>query len=329
MSERILGIHHVTAITGDAQQNVDFYTGVLGLRLVKVTVNYDDPGSYHLYYGDDLGRPGTALTFFAWPGAASLPRERRRGTRLATATAYAVPEGALDFWRDRLGAANVPSEESEIFGEKTLAFEDGDGMALELIESPDAAQRPAWTQGGADEKYALRGFHRVQLTEDNAERTARFLGDVMEWRAADSEGERQRFVIGDGSQPGSRVDVLARPDLQRGAGAPSGSGGPGIVHHVAWRVPDDAAQALWLAKVRALGGNVSPIMERNYFRSIYFREPGGVLFEIATDTPGFTADESAAELGTHLKLPGNLEAARGEIERIVPPLRLPGGGQLP
>ena len=323
MTERILGIHHVTAITGDAQQNVDFYTGVLGLRLVKVTVNYDDPGSYHLYYGDDLGRPGTALTFFAWPGAATLPRERRRGTRLATATAYAVPTGALDFWRDRLGVANVPSEESEIFGEKTLAFEDGDGMALELIESPDAAPRPAWTQGGVDEKHALRGFHRVELTEDSAERTARFLGDVMEWRAADSEGERQRLVIGDGSQPGSRVDVLARPDLQRGGMA------PGIVHHVAWRVSDDAAQAFWLAKVRALGGNVSPIMERNYFRSIYFREPGGVLFEIATDTPGFTVDEIAIELGTHLELPMNLAAAREEIERLLPPLRLPGGGKLP
>jgi glyoxalase family protein len=145
----------------------------------------------------------------------------------------------------------------------------------------------------------------------------------MGWRAAESEGEVQRFLIGDGTQPGSRVDVRSAPDLQRGGM------GPGIVHHVAWRVADDAAQAFWLAKVQALGGNVSPVMERNYFRSIYFREPGGVLFEIATDTPGFTSDESAAELGTHLKLPGNLEASRTEIERIVPPLRLPGGGLLP
>ena len=319
----ISGIHHVTAITGDAQQNLDFYTGILGLRLVKVTVNYDDPGSYHLYYGDDLGRPGTALTFFVWPGAAALPRERRRGTRLATATAYAVAPGALDFWRDRLGEANVPVETLEIFGEKALAFEDNDGMALELIESEDASIRPAWTLGGVEQKYALRGFHRVELTEDNAEQTTRFLSDVMNWQAGPSDGERQRFIIGDGLEAGRFVDVLARPDLQRGGMA------PGIVHHVAWRVPDDAAQAFWLAKVQRLGANVSPVMERNYFRSIYFREPGGVLFEIATDVPGFTSDESAEELGTHLKLPENLEAARSQIESTVPPLRLPGGGQLP
>ncbi len=323
MTERISGIHHVTAITSDAQRNVDFYTGVLGLRLVKVTVNYDDPGSYHLYYGDDLGRPGTALTFFVWPGAAALPRERRRGTRLATATAYAIPPGALNFWRERLAAANVLSEETEIFGEKALSFEDGDGMALELIENEAAQHRAAWTQGGVEEKYAVRGFHRVELTEDNAERTAQFLREAMNWQAGPIEDNRQRFIIGDGMEAGSHVDVLARPDLQRGGMA------PGIVHHVAWRVKDDAAQAFWLAKVQRLGANVSPVMERNYFRSIYFREPGGVLFEIATDTPGFTSDESAEQLGTHLKLPENLESARSQIESIVPPLRLPGGGQLP
>jgi glyoxalase family protein len=321
MSE-ILGIHHVTAITSDAQKNIDFYAGVLGQRLVKVTINFDDPGTYHLYYGDDLGRPGTAMTFFAWPGAYALQRERRRGTRLVTATSYAAPRGVLEFWRERLQSAGVENESIVRFGAQGLAFEDGDGLALEIIEQNDVEERPFWDGAGIEAAYALRGFYGVTLTEDNAAQTAKFLGEAMKWRAEQSEDGRQRFVIGEGNQRGAFVDVLAST-------APRGGMGPGIVHHVAWRVDGDETQKAWHEKLSSLGANISPVMERNYFRSIYFREPGGVLFEIATDEPGFTADESAEELGTHLKLPQWLESARGQIEKVVPRLRLPGGGELP
>ncbi len=322
MTHEILGIHHVTAITSDAQRNVQFYAGLLGQRLVKVTINFDDPGSYHLYYGDDLGRPGTAMTFFAWPGASQLPRERRRGTRLVTATAYAAPLGALEFWRERLSVAGVESEAGERFGAALLSFEDPDGLAIEIIEQAGVEARPFWDGAGIESSFALRGFYGVTLTESEAAFSQRFLGEVMNWRQVAQEDRRTRFLIGDGSERGTFVDVLASNAMRGGTG-------PGFVHHVAWRVADDEAHLAWHEKITNVGANISPVMERCYFRSIYFREPGGVLFEIATDEPGFTLDESAEQLGTHLKLPPWLENSRAQIEGILPTLQLPGGETLP
>lgn len=322
MARDILGIHHVTAITSDAQRNLDFYSGVLGQRLVKVTVNFDDPGSYHLYYGDDTGSPGSIMTFFAWPGAPGQPRELRLGVRLVTATAYAAPVGALDFWRQRLEDSSVETQEIERFGAKTLAFEDPDGLALEIIEQEGVEARSFWSGATIPASFALRGFHSVTMTVNEKAQSGHFLRDVMNWQDVQSEGARTRFLIGDGTQQGAFVDLVLSPTMRSGMG-------PGVVHHVAWRVEGDEEQKVWREKVAALNPSISPVMERCYFRSIYFREPGGVLFEIATDQPGFAADEPVMELGTHLKLPPWLEASREKIEQAVPRLRLPEGSELP
>lgn len=322
MIQDILGIHHVTAITADAQKNSDFYASVLGQRLVKVTINFDDLGSYHLYYGDDLGRPGTAMTFFAWPGAPQLPRERQRGTRLATATAYAAPIGAIPFWQERLRVAGIASETVERFGAPVLSFHDPDGLVIEIVEQDGVEARPFWAGAGIESSYALRGFYGVTLTHSQLENGQQFLSEVMNWQVIAQEKERTRFQIGDGTQRGAFVEIEV-------ASAMRGGMGPGFVHHVAWRVANDAGQKFWHEKIGAIGANVSSIMERCYFRSIYFREPGGVLFEIATDEPGFTWDESAEQLGTQLKLPPWLEDSRDKIEKLVPRLQLPGGQVLP
>ena len=322
MTREISGIHHVTAITGDAQKNLDFYAGVLGQRLVKVTINFDDPSSYHLYYGDDVGRPGTAMTFFAWPGAPQFSRERRRGTRLVTATAYATPPGALEFWRERLAAAGIESETAQRFGAPLLAFEDADGLALEIMEQAGVETRPFWEGAGIESRFALRGFYGVTLTHSDASLSQRFLSDVMNWQPIAHEENRTRFQIGDGKERGAFVDILESSAMRGGQG-------PGFVHHVAWRVKNDEAHQAWHEKIAKVGANISPIMERCYFRSIYFREPGGVLFEIATDEPGFTFDESVETLGTKLKLPPWMEESRAQIEAIVPRLQLPGGEILP
>lgn len=322
MTHNILGIHHVTAITSDAQKNLDFYAGVLGQRLVKVTVNFDDPGSYHLYYGDDLGRPGTAMTFFAWPGAPQLPRERRRGTRLVTATAYAAPHGSIPFWHERLSSYGVESELSERFGAPVLSFEDPDGLTIEIIEQSGTETRPYWKDGGIENQNALRGFYSVTLKENAGTLSRQFLTDVMRWKPIAHEEHRTRFQIGDGSERGTFVDILDSNEMRGGMG-------PGFVHHVAWRVQNDDAEKEWHEKVASSGANISPVMERCYFRSIYFREPGGVLFEIATDEPGFIWDESAEQLGTQLKLPPWLENNRAQIKQLLPQLKLPGGENLP
>ena len=308
----ISGIHHVTAITADAQKNIDFYTGVLGLRLVKLTVNFDDPGSYHLYYGDQLGRPGTVLTFFAWPGA----YRGRIGPPQVTATAFAAPAGALDYWTHRLGAHRVPAQSVRTrFGQPVLGFSDPDQMPLEINFMPEPAGQ-AWPAGPVPFEHALRGFHGVTISEANYERTAALLQDAMGFQAVGKEGNRFRYRTGTGLA--STVDLLWTPD------APRESLGAGVVHHVAFRTPDDSQQAAWRNDLGALGRNVSPIMDRCYFHSIYFREPGGVLFEIATDTPGFTLDQPAEQLGTKLMLPPWFESQRSAIERILPPVKLPG-----
>jgi len=305
------GIHHVTAITGDAQRNVDFYVGVLGLRLVKRTVNFDDPSSYHLYYGDELGRPGSAMTFFVWPGA---PRGRQ-GPGQVGVTAFAVPPGSLDWWGQRLedaGADVDPTEER--LGDMVLGFADPEGMRLELVAPAQPDPREPWRAGPVPAEHAIRGFHSVTLSLAGYEETARLLTSTLGFRPVATGGPRARYDTG---EPGGVVDVLAQPD------APVGLTSSGTVHHVAWRTPDDASQLEWREEVARAGYDVTPVLDRQYFHSIYFREPGGVLFEIATDVPGFTVDESADRLGAELRLPQRLEPLRAELELRLPPFTVP------
>ena len=308
----ILGLHHVTATASDPQKNLDFYTKVLGLRLVKLTVNFDDPGTYHFYFGDGDGHPGTILTFFPWPGA----KRGAAGNGQTTETAFAVPPGSLDFWRTRLEASGVKSETlTAHFGDSGLRFEDPDGMMVALIEDADAPESHLWTQGGVPIAAAIRGFHSVTLSLADYGPTAQLLTEQMGFRLENSEGARRRFAIGAGGASRT-VDIVSRPE------SPQARSGVGTVHHIAWRVADDPAQETRRKQLTAARYNVSPVMDREYFHSIYFREPGGVLFEIATDPPGFTVDEPLESLGTHLKLPAQYEAAREQIEQIVLPLKL-------
>jgi catechol 2,3-dioxygenase-like lactoylglutathione lyase family enzyme len=310
MSEQIIGgLHHVTAITADAQKNIDFYTGVLGLRLVKLTVNFDDPASYHLYYGDELGRPGTIMTFFAWPGA----YRGQVGPPQVSVTAFAAPLSSLDFWAKQLNTQNVEPI-SERFGQRVLGFVDPDGMRLEIVGVADVKGQP-WTKGGIPAEHAIRSFHGVTISEEGYENTAKLLTEVMGFKFLGSESNRFRYRAGDGI--GSVIDIVCIP------GGRQGSMGAGVVHHVAFRTSDDAQQGAWRKQIASLGFNISPVMDRNYFHSIYYREPGGVLFEIATENPGFSIDEPVEKLGTKLMLPPPLEQYRAEIEKVVTPIRLP------
>jgi glyoxalase family protein len=307
---RLTGLHHITAIASDAKCNVDFYTRVLGLRLVKKTVNFDDPGTYHLYYGDHAASPGTLLTFFLWD---ELPRGRA-GTGLTSAITWSVPAGALGFWRERLKTNGVAADAPLTrFGEKVLAFSDPDGLPLELVATTESDPRIPAPHPEVPPEKGLRGFHSVTLTVGVEERTATVLTQDMGGRLLAREGDRGRYTIGDGG-PGTYVDLLAAPSL------PPGHSGLGTVHHVAFRTPDDAGQLQAHTALTARGFNVSPVMDRCYFHSIYYREPNGVLFEIATDGPGFTVDEPLAELGRTLKLPSWYEPNRTEIEAHLPRL---------
>lgn len=312
MTVELLGIHHITAIAGDPQRNLDFYTGILGLRLVKLTVNYDDPDSYHFYYGDAQGRPGTLLTFFPWPGA----HRGRKGTGQATVASLSVPFGSLEYWRERLtGRGYESAGPIERFGEKLISFSDPDGLRLELVAGAGQWAGSAPKGGPVPGEHAIRGLHGVTLTEEGYERTASLLIEGLGFRLAGTAGNRFRYEVGP-SGLGVLVDILCQPS------APAGQVSVGSVHHVALRTPDDAAQRAWRRVIAGLGFNVTPIIDRRYFRSIYFREPGGVLFEIATDTPGFTVDETADRLGTRLMLPPALEPLRGRVELLLPRLRL-------
>lgn len=309
MEKQITGIHHITAIAGDPQRNVDFYTGVLGLRLVKVTVNYDDPGSYHFYYGDEAGSPGSILTFFAWPGG--FPG--RHGTGQATVTAFSVPEGSLGYWQERFDRYRVNfGRPVTRWEEEVLPFTDPDGLELELIAHPGAEERAGWQDGPIPLDLATRGFHSVTLALQNTGRTADLLTGTMGFHLLREERDRARYVAGDRGTART-VDLQTLPVTRQG------TVGVGSVHHVAWRTPDDAQQRDWQETLTPRY-RVSPVMDRQYFHSIYFREPGGVLFEIATDAPGFTADEPLAELGTSLCLPEWLEPNRPEIAKALPPI---------
>jgi glyoxalase family protein len=304
------GLHHVTAIASDPQANVDFYAGLLGLRLVKKTVNFDDPSAYHLYYGDERGSPGSIMTFFYWPrhGAAG-----RVGSGQMTGLTYSAAPTALAFWQERLERQGVATERRERFGESVLALADPDGIPIEIVAVADDA-RVGWSGGGIPAESALRGFHSAELTVRTAAATETLLTGEMGYRLVRREGRRARFEAGPGGS-GRLVDLIEDPTV------PPGVQGTGTVHHVAWRVPDDAAELAMQARLQAAGHGVSDVRDRDYFRSIYYREPGGVLFEIATDVPGFAVDEAADSLGTALRLPRQFERARGQIEALLPPLQ--------
>jgi glyoxalase family protein len=306
------GLHHVTAVASDPQANVDFYAGLLGLRLVKRTVNFDDPSAYHLYYGDETGAPGSIMTFFYWPrhGAAG-----RVGSGQVTNLVYSAPPAALAFWQERLSRHGVAAARQERFGESVLALSDPDGIPIEIVAVADDS-RLGWSASGSGipGESALRGFHATELTVHAAGPTEALLTGEMEYRRVRREGRRARFEAGPGGS-GHLVDVIE--DATR----PPGVQGTGTVHHVAWRVPDDAAELAMQARLQEAGVGVSDVRDRDYFRSIYYREPGGILFEIATDVPGFAVDEAVASLGTALRLPRQFERARRQIEALLPPLQ--------
>jgi glyoxalase family protein len=315
----ILGLHHVTAIASDPQKNIDFYAGVLGLRLVKLTVNYDDPTTYHLYYGDGQGHPGTIMTFFPWPGAVA----GRIGTGQLTVTSFAVPEKSIGYWKKRLTGYNRSVRETRSeFDEELLFFTDPDGLQLELIATPHANPNRGWSRGPVPSDFAIRGFHRVTLSESGYERTALLLTDTLGFKRLQENGSRFRYGVSTGV-PGTIVDLICVPEGRPGRVA------VGTVHHVAWRTATDQQQLTWRETIRDLQYDVTPVIDRTYFHSIYFREPGGVLFEIATDPPGFAVDEPADQIGSSLVLPLWLEGERPELERILPPVHLPKlpGGQ--
>ncbi|MGH7889759.1 MAG: ring-cleaving dioxygenase [Thermodesulfobacteriota bacterium] len=313
MNKEILGIHHVTAIAGDPQKNLDFYSKTLGLRLVKQTVNYDDPGTYHLYYGDETGSPGTILTFFPWPGA----QRGRRGSGQVTVTSFSVPEESFNYWTERFKKTGVVFEEPvKRFDEGVMTFFDPDGMVLELVSSSEAKEQSAWKESPVPPEFAIRGFNGVKITVEGYERTVSLLTQTLGFKYVQEQGNRFRYEAGKGGH-GKIIDVECLPYSSRGRVA------VGSVHHVAWRVAKGEEQQALREKLAELGYNVTPVIDRNYFHSIYFREPGGVLFEIATDLPGFGVDESPDKLGTKLQLPNWLESNRAKIEKFLPPLRLP------
>jgi glyoxalase family protein len=305
------GVHHITAIAGDASRNLDFYTRVLGLRLVKKTVNFDDPGTYHLYFGDEVGHPGTILTFFPW---AHAPRGRN-GVGLAQQTMFRVPESAIGYWAHRFIEKGVTHDAIEQrFGQPVLSFTDPDGMSLALVGVAGAEEEAAWQGGGVPAEYAVRGFHGIRLLLDDAKRTGAILTDVLGFSEAGSEGPVTRYIA-NGTREGGVVEI------REAKGFLAGHMGRGSVHHVAFRAETDEAQADMRKRlVDNHGIRATEQMDRNYFRSIYFREPGGIIFEIATDQPGFAIDEPVASLGQALKLPDFLEGQRKEIEAILQPL---------
>jgi glyoxalase family protein len=311
----VTGLHHVTAIAGNAQENLDFYAGVLGMRLVKKSVNQDDPGTYHLFYADAEGHPGSDLTFFPWPDL--LPG--RRGTGLTVEVALAIPSRSLDYWGERLARHGVtPAPIETRFGQRVLPLVDPHGLALGLALTDDAREFTPWAESPVPAAHQIRGLHAVRLWESDLARTGRFLTATLGFTPAGEDEGWHRFVLGSGGS-GRVLEVRERP------GERQGSWGVGSVHHVAWRVPDDSAQVAAQERVNAAGRHATEVIDRFWFKSVYFREPGGVLFEIATDGPGFAVDEAPDALGTALVLPPWLEPQRTRIEATLPPLRAPAG----
>ncbi|MCB2148720.1 MAG: VOC family protein [Deltaproteobacteria bacterium] len=305
----ISGIHHITAVAASAADNYRFYTRVLGLRLVKKTVNFDDPFTYHLYYGDETGRPGTILTFFPWE---QLPRGKP-GTGMVSAIAFAVPRFSIDYWNRRLNEYGIAVDTESRFGEPVIRFNDPHGLPLELIGTPASADL---NSDGAVLRTAIMGFHSATLLLDRIDATEKIIVEGMGMTPVLREGSRYRFAMQDDNAPGHLLDV--RVDPSAGRGRPGG----GTVHHIAFRTRDNREQLSWRQRIRQHGLSVTDVRDRKYFQSIYFHEPGGVLFEIATDPPGFAVDEDPRHLGTTLKLPHQYEALRGQIEEQLPPLEL-------
>lgn len=306
----VTGIHHVTAIASDPQANLDFYRGLLGLRLVKKTVNFDDPSAYHLYYGDETGTPGSIVTFFYWPGHEA---HGRRGAGQMSAITFSAPAGSLDYWEQRLQRHDVATARRHRLGEDVLAFADPDGIPVEIVAVANDP-RAGWTGAGVAAEFALRGLHTAALLVRRSEPTEQLLTGEMGYRLVRREGNRARFEAGPGGS-GRFIDVIG--DDQ----APAGLGGVGTIHHIAWRVAGNEDQLAMQERLTEAGYGVSPVRDRSYFRSIYYRERGGILFEIATDVPGFPVDEPVASLGAALKLPPQFEFARARIERALPPLQ--------
>lgn len=311
MENRINGLHHITAIAGNAKRNFDFYTKVMGLKMIKKTVNFDDPNTYHFYYGNGTGEPGTVLTFFPWGDG--IP-QGRRGTRQATEIGYAVPEGSLEFWQKRFEENNVTYNKiAEKFGEQYLTFLDPDGLKFELIVPKKADTRTPFETSEVTAQHATLGFHSVTITSNNIEATAKVLTDIFGYRLLEQHVNRYRFVT-------DAVEQAAIVDLVEVPGEKVGHVSKGSVHHVAFRVSDDNVLMEFRKKVMNAGLQITEKIDRNYFYSLYFREPGGVLFEIASDNPGFTVDESLEELGLNLKLPAQYEKYRDSILKTLPKL---------
>ncbi len=311
MEDRILGLHHITAIADNAKRNLQFYTDTLGVRFVKKTVNFDDPGTYHFYFGDEHGTPGSILTFFPWEGIG----RGQTGTGMATEIGYSVPAGSLDFWADRFKAKNVVhGPVAERFGELYLPFEDPDGLKLNLIVPKAADSRKAWETAEVKATEATKGFHSVVLNLRSIGPTANILTDVLGYKFQEQEGNRHRFIT-DAIPEASIIDLIESPK------EPGGKGAAGTNHHVAFRVENDEVLMKFREKVAKKGLNITPKINRDYFFSLYFREPGGVLFELATNNPGFTVDEPLDQLGQHLKLPVQYESIRADIEKVLPALK--------
>ena len=310
MNNKILGLHHITAIASSAKRNHDFYTKVLGLRLVKKTVNFDDPQTYHLYYGNETGSPGTILTFFPWEGS----QKGRAGTGMPTEIGYSVPEGSLEFWTKRFDELKVKHEAiNERFGEQYLQLEDPDGLLLNLTVPGKRDSRNPWTTEAVKEDVATKGFHSIVLTVRNSEPTARVLTDIFGYKLLTQEGNRYRFIT-DAVETANIVDIVEEPNGERGINA------AGTNHHVAFRVKDDTIQMEFREKIASSGFRITEKIDRNYFYSLYFRERGGILFELASDNPGFAIDEPVSELGTHLMLPPQYEEGREKIQGVLPKL---------
>ncbi|RCH53742.1 ring-cleaving dioxygenase [Mucilaginibacter hurinus] len=310
MENTINGIHHITAIAGNAQRNFDFYTKTLGLRLVKKTVNFDDPETYHLYYGDETGSPGTILTFFPWANIQS----GRRGSRQATEIGYSIPAGSVDFWLKRFEDHNVIyNKPAEKFGEQYITILDPDGLKLELTIAKNNDNRKGWQTDDIKAEHAIKGFHNVTITTNKAEPTAYILKHVFGYRLLEQHINRYRYIT-------DTVENANIVDLVEVEGEKPGHVAGGSVHHVAFRVANEQVLMHFRDQITKLGLHITEKIDRNYFYSLYFREPGGVLFEIATDNPGFDVDESVEELGTHLKLPAQYEEYRASLENTLPKL---------
>lgn len=309
MKKQTAGIHHITAIVGHPQENVDFYGRVLGLRLVKKTVNFDDPGTYHLYFGDKGGRPGTIITFFPWVNA----YQGTIGDGQVGVTSYTVPVGSLPFWVNRLASEAIPFKKAMRFGENVVQFDDPHGLHLELVERAAGADNE-WTIGDVTPDVAIKGFAGATLYSTNPEATERTLTEVMGLEKVAEEGDYRRFT--------SSADIGNTVDLKLVTGV-VGTMGVGTVHHIAWRAEDDADHKEWQAYVYDKGEQVTDIKDRNYFNAIYFREAGEILFEIATDPPGFAHDESLETMGEQLMLPAQYEQYRSRIEDRLIPISVP------